>query len=184
MMTSCLLRVKVHALWVQRSELFYPVAFLSSSQAFIKASYDFKDCNPEIVQGMAWAVEMASYCPPVCDVIAMSVEADVEGVLCLPNILLLVLPAFDQVDHVPCLAGGCSTYVEGLFRGRTSKSGARLDMAADEAASGATGATSTGWLESGWLKLCLDQQVPKVLWSSVGCKRPFRGGFFQAVGSM
>ena len=56
MMTSCLLRIKVHILWVQRSELFYLVAFLSSSQAFVKASHDFKDCNPEIIQGMAWAV--------------------------------------------------------------------------------------------------------------------------------
>ena len=55
---TCLLHVKVHALWVQRS---YPVAFPSSSQALIKASYDFKDCNPEIIQGMAWAVEMANY---------------------------------------------------------------------------------------------------------------------------
>ena len=32
MMTSCLLRVKVHALRVQRSELFYLVAFPSSYQ--------------------------------------------------------------------------------------------------------------------------------------------------------
>ena len=97
MMTSCLLCVKVHALWVQRSELFYPVAFPSSSQAFVKASHDFKDCNPEIIQGMFCVVEMASYCflcPPVCDVIAMSVKADVEGVLCLPNVLLSALPAF------------------------------------------------------------------------------------------
>ena len=73
---ACLLRVNVHALWVQRSELFYPVAFLFSL-AFVKA---FKDCNPEIVQGMAWAVEMASYwflCPPMCDV-SMSVKADVR----------------------------------------------------------------------------------------------------------
>ena len=88
MMTSCLLRVKVHALWVQRSELVYPVAFPSFSQAFVKASHDFKDCNPEIVQGMAWAVEVASYwflCPPVCDVIAMSVEADVDGVCVSPT---------------------------------------------------------------------------------------------------
>ena len=76
MMTSCLLRVKVHALWVQKSELFYPVAFPSSSQIFVKASHDFKDCNPEIVQGMAWAVEMARYwflCPPVCDVAMLCV---------------------------------------------------------------------------------------------------------------
>ena len=92
----------------------------------MKNSHDFKDCNPEIIHGMAWAVEMASYWflyLPVCDVVAMSIEADVDGFLCLPNVLLLVLPAFDQVDHVPCLAGGCSMYVEGLSRGRTSDPG-------------------------------------------------------------
>ena len=58
---------------------------------------------------------MASYwflCPPVCDVVAMSIE---EGVLCLSNILLSALPGFNQVDHVPCLASGCSMYVEGCF---------------------------------------------------------------------
>ena len=82
---------------------------------------------------MAWAVEMASYwflCPPVC----------------LPNVLLSALPAFDQVGHVPCLADGCSTYVEGLFRGRILECGAHLDMAAGEAASGATRVASTGSL--------------------------------------
>ena len=99
----------------------------------------------------------------MCDVVEMSIEADVEGVLCLPNTLLSALPAIDQVDDVPCLAGGRSSYVECLVSGCTSKSGSRLDMATDEAASGATGATSTGWLESSWLKLCLDQEVPKVL---------------------
>ena len=91
---------------------------------------------------------MASYwflCLPVCDV-AMTVEADVEVFLCLSNVLLTALPAFDQVNHVPCLAGGCSMYIEGLFRGRTSEVGARLDMAAGEAASGATRVASTGWL--------------------------------------
>ena len=93
------------------------VAF-PSSQAFVKASHDFKDCNPENVQGMAWAVEMASYwflCPLVCDVVAMSIETDVEGVMCLPNVLLSALPAFDQVDHVPCLSGGCSMYIKVCF---------------------------------------------------------------------
>ena len=37
-------------------------------------------------------------------------------------------------------------YVEGLFRGRTSEVGARLDKPAGEVASGATGVASTGWL--------------------------------------
>ena len=76
---------------------------------------------------MAWAVEMASYwflCLLVCDVVAMSIEADVEEVLCLPNVLLSALPEIDQVDHVPCLAGGRSSYVECLVSGCTSKSGA------------------------------------------------------------
>ena len=101
-----------------------------------------------------------------------------EGVLCLTNVLLSALPAIDQVDHVPYLAGGRSSYVECLVSGCTSKSGARLDMAAGEAASVATGATSTGWLESGYLKLCLDQEVPKVLWSSVGYQRLFGDSCF------
>ena len=76
----------------------------------------------------------------------MSIEADVEGVLCLPNVLLSALPAFDQVDHVPFLVGGCSVYVECLFRGRTLEVGARLDTVAGEAASGAIRVASTGWL--------------------------------------
>ena len=94
-MTLCLLCIKVHTLWVQRSELLYPVAIPSYSQVFVKASHDFKDCNPEIVQGVARAVQMAScwfLCPPVFDVIAMSNEADVEGVLCLPSVLIMALP--------------------------------------------------------------------------------------------
>ena len=80
---------------------------------------------------MAWAVEVASYwflCPLVRDVVAMSIEADVEGVLCLPNVLLSALPAIDQVDHVPCLAGGRSSYIEGLVHGCTMKSDARLNI--------------------------------------------------------
>ena len=34
------------------------------------------------------------------DVLAMSIEADVEGVLSLSNVLLSALPAIDQVDHI------------------------------------------------------------------------------------
>ena len=37
-----------------------------------------------------------------------------EEVLCLPNVLLSALPAFNQVHHVPCLAGGCSMYGPGI----------------------------------------------------------------------
>ena len=60
----------------------------------------------------------------------MSVVADVERVLCscFSNVLLLALPAFDQVDHIPCLAGGCSTYVEGLVGGCAPNVGVHLDV--------------------------------------------------------
>ena len=54
-------------------------------------------------------------------------------------------------------------------------------MFADEVASGIIGTVSTGWLESDWLELCLDQEIPKVFWSSVGYQGPFGDGFFQAV---
>ena len=84
---------------MQRSKLLYLVAVSSSSQTFIKtSSHYFKDYNPEIIQGVAWAVEMASYwflCLPMCDAISMSVEADVEGALCFSNVLLSALPTFD-----------------------------------------------------------------------------------------
>ena len=50
-----------------------------------------------------------------------------------------------------------------------------LDVAAGEAAPGATRPASTGWLESGWLEHCLGQEIPKVLWSSVGYPGAVRG---------
>ena len=107
-----------------------------------------------------------------------------EGVLCFSNILLSALPAFNQADHVPCLAGSCSTYIEGLVGGCAPKVGSRLDVAEGEAASGATGTASTCWLESGWLEHCLGQEIPKVLWSSVGYQGLLGDDFFQAVGGM
>ena len=89
------------------------------------------------------------------------------------------ISAFSQVDHVPCLAGSCSTYVEDLVVSCAPKVGTRLDVVAGEAVSGATWTASTGWLESGWLELCLNHEIPKVLWSSVGYQGPFGDGFFR-----
>ena len=48
------------------------------------------------------------------------------------------------------------------------KRSACLDMVAGEAVFGATGPASTSCLESGWLELCIDEEVQKVLWSAVG----------------
>ena len=59
--------------------------------------------------------------------------------------------------------------MKGLTGGCVPEGTACLDVIA---APGATGATSTSWLESGSLELCIDREVPKVLLSAVGCQVP------------
>ena len=61
-----------------------------------KASHNIKDCNLEVIQGVARDVKMDSHwflCQPEYDVIVMAVEADMEGVLCPSQVLLSALPA-------------------------------------------------------------------------------------------
>ena len=56
----------------------------SNSPVFSGFHHNFKDCNPEVVQGVVRAVKMASFwflCTPVCDVNAISVDADMMGVI-------------------------------------------------------------------------------------------------------
>ena len=57
-------------------------------------------------------------------------------------------------------------------------------MVAGEASSGATRTASTSWLESGWLELCIDEEVLKVLWSAVGYQGLLGDGFLQMTGGM
>ena len=42
----------------------------------------------------------------------MSIEADVEGILCLSLLLLLASPALNEVDDVADIVGGCSSCME------------------------------------------------------------------------
>ena len=44
-------------------------------------------------------------------VTAVSIEVDMERVLCLPHVLQFAFPALDEVDDVPRLAGCCCSYV-------------------------------------------------------------------------
>ena len=67
------------------------------------APHAFNCLNAEVTERVASAGEMSSYRflgPPVQDVISVSVQADVEGVLRLAHILFVALPAFNQVDDV------------------------------------------------------------------------------------
>ena len=33
-------------------------------------------------------------CPPVCDVVTMGIQADMEGILCVSHVLLMTLPHY------------------------------------------------------------------------------------------
>ena len=107
-----------------------------------------------------------------------------EGILCLSHVLLAALLALDQIDQVLGLASRCGSYMEGLSSGCALDGGTCLDVVAGKAASTATRAASTGWLEEGWLELGADQKVPKVLRSAIGHEGPLRDGFLQVLGGM
>ena len=60
----------------------------------------------EVVCGVAWGVEMGNYRflePLVADVTVVSIEADMERVLCLPCILQFTYYALDEVGNVSVL---------------------------------------------------------------------------------
>jgi len=63
----------------------------------------------EIVCRVAWGVEVSCYWflePLVMDVTVMSIEADVEAILCFSHVLHLASLALNEVDDVPRF-GGC-----------------------------------------------------------------------------
>ena len=58
----------------------------------------------------------------VANVAAVSIEADMERVLCLPHILQFAFPALDEIDDVPRLAGCCCSYMIGTASGSAHES--------------------------------------------------------------
>ena len=73
----------------------------------------------------------------------MSIEVDMEGIRCFSHILLLASPALDKIDDIAGLAGGCSSYMEGLASGGANKCLPRTNVLASEATSVATWAPSS-----------------------------------------
>ena len=114
----------------------------------------------------------------------MSIQADVEGVLSLANILLVALPAFDEVDDVPRLAGGRGASVVASPGGCAPDGCSRLHVVAGEAASATTRTVSTCWLKGWWLEVRAHQKIPKVLWPAVGNNGALWDGALQALGGM
>ena len=90
-----------------------------------------------VEMGSHWFLELL-----VVYVTAVSIEADMERVLCLPHVLQFAFSALDEVDDVPCLAGCCCSYVVGVASGGAHKSILGLDVLAGSA-SGVTAWTAS-----------------------------------------
>ena len=74
--------------------------------------------------------------------------------------------------------------MESLSSGCAPDGSACLDVIAGKAALAATTAASMGCFKEGWLELCTDQKIPKVLWSAVRPERALWDGLLQTVGGM
>ena len=120
-------------------------AIAFSLEAGVPASHLLYGHDGKVTQGVSQDVEVGRYwllSSLVLDVTAVSIEADLEGVLCFSRILLLASPALYEVDDIARLAGGCSSYMEGLVSGGTLKCFPSLNVLACEAPSVATRAAA------------------------------------------
>ena len=94
-----------------------PIALSPLPEVWILVLHLLDHHDREVICGVARGVEMGSHWflePLVADVTAVSIEADMERVLCLPHVLQFAFPALDEVDDVPRLAGCCCSYVVGV----------------------------------------------------------------------
>ena len=151
------------------------------------APHAFNCLNAEVTERVASAGEMSSYRflgPPVQDVISVSIQANVEGVLRLAHVLFMALPAFDKVDDVARLAGGRGASVVASPGGCAPDGCPRLHMVAGEAAFVATRTAPMCWLKGWWLEVRAHQKVPEVLWPAVGNDGALWNGVLQASGGM
>ena len=76
-----------------------PVALPLRPEVEVPASHLFYDQDGEITEGMTRDVEVGIYwflCSIILDVTAVSIEADVERILCFSHILLLASSVFDK----------------------------------------------------------------------------------------
>ena len=74
--------------------------------------------------------------------------------------------------------------MESLSSGCAPDGGAYLDVVAGKAALAATTAASMGCFKEGWLELCGDQKILKVLWSAVSNERALWDGLLEMLGGM
>ena len=97
-----------------------PVAFSLLSEVWVLVFHPLDYHDREVIYGVSRGVEMGSQWFLeflVANVTAVSIEADMERVLCLPHVLQFAFLALDEVDDVPRLAGCCCSYVVGAAGG-------------------------------------------------------------------
>ena len=85
-----------------------PVALSLLPEVGVFALHLLNHHDGEVVCRVARGVEVGCYWflePLVADVTAMSIEADVEGILCFSHVLHLASLALNEVDDVPRFAG-------------------------------------------------------------------------------
>ena len=112
------------------------------------------------------------------DVTAVSIEADMERVLCLPHVPQFAFSVLDVVDDVPCLAGCCCSYVVGTGSGSAHESILRSDVLAGSASRVTTWTASLNLATVRCLQLSTDQEVPKVLGPAISHDREFGYGLY------
>ena len=150
MLCDCvMLSFQTETSWCQWLQVVDPVALPLLPEIGVTASHLFCDQDGEVTQGMSQDVEVGSYwflCSVTFDVTAVSIEADMAGILCFSHILLLASSAFDKLySWCAGLAGGCSPYVEGLASSGANKCIPRTDVLASEAMLVATWAATMVW---------------------------------------
>ena len=122
-----------------------PVAFSLLSEVWVLVLHPFDHHDREVIYGVPWGVEMGSHWfleLLVANVTVVSIEADMERVLCLPHVLQFAFSALDEVDDVPRLAGCCCSYVVGTASGSAHESILSPDVLAGSA-SGVTAWTAS-----------------------------------------
>ena len=74
-----------------------PIAFSLLPEAGVPASHLLYGHDGKVTQGVSRDVEVGCYWLLSSLVLAVSIEADMEGVLCFSHVLLLASPALDEV---------------------------------------------------------------------------------------
>ena len=149
--SACCLGFQVQPIWCQWFELVDPVALSHLSQVCIRAPHLLYHHDSEVFQRVAWGVSYWLLSSSILYVTSVSVEVNVEGVLCFSHVLLLASSASNYVDDVAGLACCCNSYMEGLTSGGAFECLSSPDVSACKATFATTWTAPLVWFVVCWL---------------------------------